>query len=124
MFKIKKARASRALRRALDPGHISFSPFLIMPPDFITKNYKNTLIVQCLPLPCNIVATFKSFLISVGTIKGKIAFIGGEDINLLNFNRRCPENQENTYLKKRNARASTALRWALDPSQLGFASLT
>ena len=26
------------------------------------------------------------------------------DINLLNFNRRCPENKENVYLKKRNAR--------------------
>ena len=32
-------------------------------------------------------------------------------------------NQENAYLNKRNTRASTALKWALDPDQLGLASL-
>ena len=63
MFKIKKA--------------------LIVPPDFITNIPKNTPIVQYLPLPCNIVATFKSFFISVGIIKGKIAFIGGTLIPLI-----------------------------------------
>ena len=55
MFKIKKA--------------IWFSPSFIVPPDFITNITKNTPIVPCLPLPYNIVATFKSILISVGIIK-------------------------------------------------------
>ena len=41
MFKIKKARASRALRRALDPGHIWISPSLIVPLDFIANITNN-----------------------------------------------------------------------------------
>ena len=41
MFKIKKARASRALRRALDPNHIWISPFLIAPLDFIANITNN-----------------------------------------------------------------------------------
>ena len=41
MFKKKKARASRALRRALHPGHIWISPSLIVPLDFIANITNN-----------------------------------------------------------------------------------
>ena len=43
---------------------------------------------------------------------------------LVFYYKKVPQNGENAYLVIKNPRASRALRWALDPSQLGLTSFT
>ena len=102
MFKIKKSYSFQGPKAGPGPRpHMDFSLFHSTTSSFYCKHNK-----QLIRINLNICCYYKR----------KNSFHWG-DINLLNFNRRCPENQENAYLKKRNARASRALRRALDPGR-------
>ena len=62
----------------------------------------------------------QEFLLSIHVLQK--AFLGlSRNIGILSFQKgykKVLQNAENSYLVVKNPRAPTALRWALDPSQL------